>query len=261
MGVEITVVLVRPSRAMNVGSIARVMANFGLNKLILVDPKVNLNDKDAHRTARHAYPILESTLVIPSLEKLHNEVNYLIGTTARLGGKHNVPRTTQQPEALCKLELAPKTAVIFGPEDSGLSNEEIGLCNLLITIPTSEEYKAMNLSHAASIILYELLKNPEIKTIETEAIFQREATDRERSILMEQAEIWLDLISYHKERRHVAQQVLKNAFLRNYLSGREVSTLIGLIRYTNSSLVGKNPIWKRLEKQLPPIDETLENEL
>jgi tRNA/rRNA methyltransferase len=249
MSANVTTVLVRPSRPMNIGAVARVMGNFGFRQLIIVNPTCNAEEEDARRTARHASSILEQARVIPSLEEALSDLDFRIGTTARQGGDHNLPRVALPPRFISECELGPNTAVIFGPEDDGLSNKEIEMCNLLISIPTSSSYRAMNLSHAVAIVLYELALNPFTNLGEAAQTPHREASDRERTILLEQAEKWLELISYHPERRHKALQVIKNAFMRGYLSGREINTLIGVIKYTNSSLAGKNPVWRRLAEQ------------
>ena len=151
------VILVEPQTSGNVGAIARVMKNFGFSKLVLVNPQCDHKDSDARARAKHAKNILDDA-EIKQFSEL--EYDYLIGTTARLGGDYNITRSPVTPVELSEL-ISDKSRIglVFGRENDGLSNEEIAKCDFVVSIPTNPDYGVMNLSHAVAIILYELYKN------------------------------------------------------------------------------------------------------
>ncbi|MFP4545734.1 MAG: RNA methyltransferase, partial [Methanomassiliicoccales archaeon] len=154
---RIRVVLVGPKIEGNVGAVARVMGNFGFQELYLVDP-CPMGD-EARRRAKHAGEVLENAAVVDSLEEAVTGASLVVGTTgiASPGEKHFI-RIPITPRSLAeRLEDHPGSVVLlFGREDLGLSQEELGRCDLLVHIPAGREYPVLNLSHAVAIVLYEL---------------------------------------------------------------------------------------------------------
>ena len=158
---NITVVLIRPQNSANLGFISRLLGNFDVSKLILIDPYVDLSDEETQKTAKHSVEILNNAeqFEYGYFKKLKREFDLVIGTTSVLGADYNIPRTPLTPtEYSDKFDSNQKVALVFGNEGTGLSNDEIKLCDFLVTIPTSKKYSALNISHAVSIILYELYK-------------------------------------------------------------------------------------------------------
>lgn len=159
----ISVILVRPGISGNIGAVARAMANFGFSSLVLVEPKC-IVDEEARNRAKHAQHIIDSIKIEKSLKSALSKFGIAIATTGVLGSDFNIPRTPLFVEdaskkiAQTKKDKGRSIAIVFGPEDTGLSKEEIGLCDFTVTIPTSKVYPVMNLSHAVSIFLYELSK-------------------------------------------------------------------------------------------------------
>ncbi|MHA2389125.1 MAG: TrmH family RNA methyltransferase, partial [Candidatus Hodarchaeales archaeon] len=96
---RVSIILVEPSKVQNIGSIARVMMNFGFTKLILINPKVNLADPEIEIVARKAIHIIErAEVIISGLSELRNKFPLLIGTTARVGSDYNLNRVAITPE-------------------------------------------------------------------------------------------------------------------------------------------------------------------
>ncbi|HYT94935.1 MAG TPA: RNA methyltransferase [Gemmataceae bacterium] len=153
------VVLVRPRIAANVGAVARVMRNFGLSELVLVEPEAALDDPRGRLLATHAEDILDRARAVPDLGAAVADCHLLAGTSARMGGLFR-RQSTGTPEAISPQLLpalaAGRVALVFGPESSGLSNEEVARCHYLIHIPTDERHPALNLAQAVAICLYEL---------------------------------------------------------------------------------------------------------
>lgn len=154
-----SVVLVAPQGGLNVGSVARAMANFGFSDLRLVAPEINHLGADARRMAVKASPILESAKIYPDLPSALADCHLALGTTRRFG--------KYREDFLCPDDIAEFTAphishgrvaLVFGREDSGLLTEELDLCQRFITIPTCDALPSMNLAQAVSLCLYETSK-------------------------------------------------------------------------------------------------------
>ncbi|MCX8147520.1 MAG: RNA methyltransferase, partial [Candidatus Woesearchaeota archaeon] len=161
----ISVVMVEPETPGNIGATARVMANFGFQELILVNPKCNHLSKESYDRASHGKYIIENAKIIYSLNNVFENFDYAIGTTCRVGTDYNILRSPLTPKQLAGKIASisskangkkPKIAILFGRESSGLTNNEIKKCDFIVTIPTPKDYPSMNISHAAAIMLYEI---------------------------------------------------------------------------------------------------------
>lgn len=157
---KITIVLVRPKYSTNIGSCARAMKNMGFEQLIVVSP-VDYNYKEALKLSTHAArDVLEKAVFHNSLDEALKDFTYCVGTTARLGRQRNI--TVENPWDMAKkisgLTKNNKIALLFGPEDKGLQNEDIKACQLLVNIPT-QNFSSLNLSQAVMILTYELNKS------------------------------------------------------------------------------------------------------
>ncbi|CCH48961.1 RNA methyltransferase [Pseudodesulfovibrio piezophilus] len=157
---DLTVVLFRPKFPENIGSTARACLNMGVTKMIIVDP-YNFNmDKALPLATAHAKHVLENARICETLPEALEGFTAVYGTTARTGGWR---KGIMSPSTLAKvvderLHTGGKVALVFGPEDKGLTNEETSLCSGLMTIPTSREGTSLNLAQAVVIVLYECFK-------------------------------------------------------------------------------------------------------
>lgn len=153
------VVLVRTQHAGNIGSVARVMRNMGANDLVLVSPEAPPLDEQALALATaHGEPVLRAARVVPSIEEAVGDCLVVAGTSARTG-LHRGQKTAPLPEAapaLVEAMAAGPVALVFGPERTGLENDELARCQWLVSVPTAEDYPVMNLAQAAGACLYEL---------------------------------------------------------------------------------------------------------
>ena len=153
---NIRIVLVSPKAAGNIGWSARAMKNMGLSRLVLVNP-VEYKPEEVKPFAFRAEEILEKAAIVGSLQEALQEIHVAVGTTRRVG-KVRRPMDYLR-EAAPKIVSAARdkiVAVVFGGEQSGLSNEEIALCHTVVTIPEETDYPSLNLSHAVAIVCYEL---------------------------------------------------------------------------------------------------------
>ena len=149
----VSVTLVEPRGPVNVGHMARLARNFGVEKLYLVAPKVDLSVAAIY--ASHASDVLDRA-VVTTLEKVREENELLVATTAvRASKKSNVIRRMVSPDRLhAMLSSAHTSSLVFGRDTTGLTNEEIRMCDATTTIDTGQEYRSLNIGHAAAIVLY-----------------------------------------------------------------------------------------------------------
>lgn len=155
---NIRIVLAGTLYSGNVGSVCRAMANMGLRDLVLAAPKICDDGSDAGRLAVHAGDILANSRRTDTLEEALADCAFAAATTARIGLYRQHAQTPREaaPELLGLAAAGGRVALVFGPEDKGLTNEEILLCSHLITIPVDPAYTSLNLSQAALICCYEL---------------------------------------------------------------------------------------------------------
>jgi len=226
---NLVVVLVGPENPGNTGSVARALGNFGVNELRIVGED-HRQDQFAQMLSVHAHEILNNAGVFKSLGSALADIDLAWAATARTGGNHSVTR------ALVPLSELPdpnalegRIALVFGRESTGLFNDEIALCDLAFTIPASKEYPSLNLSHAVSIVLYHLFSKfaPEEPRRPYEA---RAATYQEREQVYKFYDVIVDCLNLKEHKIPIAKQVFRNLLGRAYMTGREVSTLTGVIR-------------------------------
>ena len=153
---RIAIVLVRPQIPENIGAAARAMNNMGLSRLILVQPK-NCDLSRIHRTATGSSAgLIEKMEVYGDLPEALAPFHHVVGTTARNGSmRPAIIRPRSLALSLIPISKNNHVAVMFGPEDRGLSNEHLYHCHTLTTIPTAE-FSSLNLAHAVLILSYEI---------------------------------------------------------------------------------------------------------
>ncbi len=149
----LSVTLVESKYPVNVGHVARLLKNFGVKKLYLVKPRVDISVAAVY--ASHASDVLDRA-VVTTFEKVRNENELLVATTAVKASKRsNVIRRTVGPDRLGQmLSRARTSSLVFGRDTTGLTNDEIRLCDVTTTIDTRSSYRALNMGHAVAILLY-----------------------------------------------------------------------------------------------------------
>jgi tRNA/rRNA methyltransferase len=230
----IYVVFVEPEAPGNVGFMARVMKNFGLDRLVLIKP-CSLGE-EAQYHAMHAQDVLQKSETYSSLSQFleEEEVDFAVGTTGTPGGSYNVSRIAITPEKLAEtVDLNTKVALIFGREGDGLSNQELELCDLIVTIPTSGEYPIMNISHAAAIIFYELYQK--VKTYPRVEV--RESSRQEREDILGYLDQILGELDYPPHKHQNALTIFGRIMGRAFITGREVHTTKGVFRKIRDRLI------------------------
>lgn len=153
--INVRIVLVEPAGALNVGSVARVMKNMGLRQLILVNPHCDRLSPEARQMAVHGIDVLEHAQLVESLPEALKGCQRAIATTAR-PRTLNTPLETPKDALPWLLSETLSSALIFGPEDRGLTNVELNYAQRFICIPSNPEYPSLNLAQAVAVCVYEL---------------------------------------------------------------------------------------------------------
>ncbi len=221
---EIEIVLVEPLYEGNIGFTARVMKNFGFNNLTLINPPP-IGD-DAIARSSHARDVLEGARIVSSLDEVIEKSNVLIATTGAVSKTvtHAMRMPYYTPHEIRGIieKIDGRVSILFGRENWGLSNEEIAKCDIICTIPTSDIYPIVNISHAVGILVYELANLPrgEYTT----------ASRQEMDSLYAHFDEFLTAIGHDAHKRANTLVMLRRILGRANLTIREASTLHGLLR-------------------------------
>jgi tRNA/rRNA methyltransferase len=150
-------VLFSPKSSGNVGAAARALKNMGFGDLRLVAPR-DYDPRAAAAMAVHADDVLERERIYPNLAAALDDRTLTVGTTCRIGPYRSETRALRDAASgLIAESDANRVAIVFGPEDFGLTNAEIAQCHRLITIPTAPDYPSLNLAQAVIVVAYELM--------------------------------------------------------------------------------------------------------
>jgi tRNA/rRNA methyltransferase len=155
---NVAIVLVQPNISENIGAAARAMCNMGLRRLIVVDPPRCDLTRVCKMATQAALDVVEEMEVFSGLAEALRDFSYVVGTTARRGGQRQITRTPSRlAEMLVSISAENQVALLFGPEDRGLSNADLRFCHALATIPTAD-FSSLNLAQAVLVFCYELFR-------------------------------------------------------------------------------------------------------
>jgi len=226
------VVLVEPKNPGNIGAVARVMMNFDVHRLFLVNP-CEL-DSVCYARAMHATSILDRAQIFSTFQEAVQGLDYLVATSSiesKTEKRHLRNAVLLDEFSEKTLEVSGTIGLIFGREDYGLFNEEIAACDIMCKIPTSESYPSLNLSHAVSVVLYSLyLRNVYIPTK------RRDLGAVEKKKLYEFFARLLDDIDYPPHKKANTKIMFKRILGRAMPSTWEYHTLMGVLSKTLSTI-------------------------
>ncbi|PLX42144.1 MAG: rRNA methyltransferase [Deltaproteobacteria bacterium] len=229
---EVSIILVDPLYGGNVGSVARAMANFGLEKLTLVRPAEGvLEDKMLAPMARgQASHIIEGLRVVDDLSEAIAEVELAMGFTTRLG-KKRCDGMDLGPAMESLLAEVPRASIagVFGSEDKGLSNEDLEKCHWLVRIPTAPALSSLNLSQAVCLFAWELFKVRSDDAVDYEEA-RKVAPVAQLEGFYSHLEEVLDLIGFiHEENPARMMNAMRRIFSRRLPDERDVRILRGFL--------------------------------
>lgn len=230
---KVKIVLVEPAGALNVGSVARVMKNMGLEQLILVKPRCDYLAEEGRKMAVHGVEVLEKAIVVETLVEALVGCGRAIATTAR---SRSLPTELETPRTALPWLLTENlnSALIFGREDRGLSNEELNYAQRFVCIPASGEYPSLNLASAVAVCAYELgIASQQLEAETREKLPPSEplATLDALNGYYEQLEAVLLKIGYlYPHTAKARMEKLRRLYNRADLTEQEVAMLRGILR-------------------------------
>ena len=232
---SLTVVLVEPAGPLNLGSVARLCANFAVEDLRLVAPRCNPGDPDAQRMAVHGGQVLEHARQFPTLFEALADCQLVVASCGRI--EHGVI-PLQAPEQVMPwvqqgLESAAQVALVFGREDRGLSNEELLLSQRVVRLHSTEAYPSLNLSHAVAVMLHELervRRQPSGTTQQTVECAETAAPTQLIDCLDDAEDLLLEagFLLKHTARARMAK--IKGLLQRSLVRPEELAMLRGMVR-------------------------------
>jgi len=223
---DISVAFVEPESCGNIGFLARTMKNFGLGRLILVG---GCPPGDEGRIlAMHARDVIEGAVTTTWEGLLKMGFDFYVGTTSRQGHDTNLPRVSVESGELGRslAGVEGRVCLILGREGNGLSLGELERCDLVATIPTSPAYPALNVSHAAAILFYEIFRS----LGQPGRARMRRASEKEKEVLLGYVDLLVESSGLPEHRKRLSKLVFKRLVNRAFISGRECHTLIGLMK-------------------------------
>jgi tRNA/rRNA methyltransferase len=239
-GAPPVIVLVRPQLGQNIGKAARAMLNFGLTELRLVAPRDGWPNPEAGPAASGANEVLDGATLFDSTAEAIADCNLVFASTVR---RRDLVMPVVDPEAMAKEihSISGRTAILFGPERSGLESEDVALANRIVTVPINPEFGSLNLAQAVILLAYEWsrgakLAQPPAKEIEPPA------TMAELEGLIGQLEGSLDQAGYFfpPNRVEATKTTLRTILTKPQWSSREVQALRGVIRALSDHRSSKN---------------------
>jgi tRNA/rRNA methyltransferase len=228
------VVLVDPQLGQNIGMVARAMLNCGLDELRLVRPRDGWPNSAAESAASGADAVLEKTRLFDTTAEAVGDLRRVYAATARPRGMITPVVTPRQAAAELRTaqEAGTRAGVIFGPERSGLVNDDIALADAVLSVPLNPAFASLNLAQAVFVVGYEwLIAGSEVAARELSLGATRPATKAELVGLFERLEAALDArgFLYPVEKRPTMVRNLRNLFQRAELTEQEVRTLHGIV--------------------------------
>ena len=224
-------ILVKPQLGENIGACARSMKNFGFNKLIVVEPKINFPNHKAKAMSVGAYDIINKAKVFNNIEDAINPFNLIFSLSARrrdINKKHIALKDFQK---IIKKNRNVNIGLMFGPEASGLSNKDLSFSNYILQIPTSNKFKSLNLSHSLTLICYEIFKTLNKKNISKKSNNLRISSKSKISSLISHLKNLLEKKDFFvpEEKKHSMIVNINNLIYRLEPNDKELRILASII--------------------------------
>jgi len=227
-------ILVRPQIGENIGSVARALKNFNIKYLRIVNPRCNWPSQKALATSVGAKDILKSAKIYNSIEKAIGDLDIIFASTSRIRKVNK--KIISILDFKKKVEKKRKIGILFGPEASGLSNDEISYANYLVKIPTNKKFSSLNLSHSAIIFCFELFqyfsnKKAIYKSGYKSSVAKKSEVNKFLSFIINKLDKKGFLQPDHKRNSMIRN--INNIFHRLNLSEQEIRILLGIFSTLN----------------------------
>lgn len=224
------IVLVQPQLGQNIGKAARAMLNFGLTEMRLVAPRDGWPNPDAGPAASGADLVLEKAQVFDSVAEAIADCGLVFASTVR---KRDVVTPVVGPEEMAKAIHASeaRTAILFGPERSGLATEDVVLASHIVTVPINPEFGSLNLAQAVILLAYEWSRQAELVQPTSFEVEPR-APQAELDGLIGQLDEHLQAVGYFHppERTQATRHTIRTILTKPGWSSRELKAMRGMLR-------------------------------
>ena len=224
------IVLVRPQLGQNIGKAARAMLNFGLTEMRLVAPRDGWPNPDAGPAASGADVVLEQAEVFATAQEAIADCSYVFASTVR---RRDLVMPVVGPVEMADriAASANRSAILFGPERSGLETEEVALADAIVTVPINPEFASLNLAQAVILLAYEWSKRADLAQ-PTSKNLEPPAAHGELEGLVGQLNSELEAKGYFHppSRTEATKNTLRTIFTKTGWSSREVKAVRGIIR-------------------------------
>jgi tRNA/rRNA methyltransferase len=254
------IILVRPQLAVNIGMCARAMANFGLSDLRLVSPRegwprTGAYRKGAYAAAAGATHLLESAKLYDSVAEAIVDLNFVYATTARGRGQMKPVCTpaTALADTAQRVAAGEKHGVLFGPERTGLDNDDVALADAILTFPVNPAYASLNLAQAVLLVGYEWFRSAHGDVVPYELEERSPPATREMTMaFFDFLEEELDKRGFFRPltKKPVMSRNLRNMFHRMGLTQQDVRTLWGMVvRLVEGPRRDPKKVWRRKQTE------------
>ena len=224
------IVLVRPQLGQNIGKAARAMLNFGLTEMRLVAPRDGWPNPDAGPSASGADTVLEQARVFETVQEAIADCSTVYASTVR---RRDLVMPVVTPEQMAEkiANASGRTAILFGPERSGLETEDVALANMIVTVPINPEFGSLNLAQAVILLAYEWSKHGSL-AVPPEKEREPAAPSAEVDGMILQLEGELEAKGYFHppSRTQATKNTIRTIFTKTGWSSREVKAIRGIIR-------------------------------
>ena len=232
---NLKVILVEPNGTLNVGSIARLCANFEVNELRIVSPKCDIFSLEAKKMALKGQRYIDNCKIFNNIEKAIFDCDLVLATSGRIDLSKD--SSFESPEDISNwissFDQINNLAVLFGREDRGLSNSELLFAQKIFNIKTSKKYPSLNLSHAVSIILYELNKCKTKNVKKDLKVFNLASSKQINESFLELEEMLIKTGYLLKHTSYSKISKFKKYVLKANTSSHEINVLRGIVHQIN----------------------------
>ena len=227
----VAVALIEPQYPINVGHIARLMKNFGFEGLYFVRPRFNRTEAIKYST--HGKNVLVTAKTV-TLRQLRKKFDVLIGTTAiQATSRLNILRQSINAEQIAKIvhdASAKDYCILLGRESSGLNNEELEMCDLVVTIDTKTKYKTMNVAHALAILLYEISKLRSQLPVKNSKKRVELASQHDIDLFLKYVCKLAEAGNYDLHKKPLLEAAAKKLLAKSVPTAKDVMLLVSLLR-------------------------------
>ncbi len=235
MSNKIGFILVNPQLGENIGSCARALKNFGFSKLDLVKPRDGWPNTKARMTSVGAYDIIKKSKIFKNTQDSIKQYDLIFSTSARKRDINKKHISISNFSKILKKNKKLKIGIMFGPEDSGLSNQDLSYSNYVIQIPTSKKFSSINLSHSVIIICYEIFSLFNSKKFKKDTKLLEASSKKKTFMIIKHLKNLLEKKNFFKNKEKQSTMLINfnNLFYRMELSDKETRILASIISTLN----------------------------